>query len=115
MAHMMEIASSRRIGLGLRKHGFKCGSVIFGEVMADAPKRGPNRASNSSNANGDVMRVAVISWHLFWGASDKQDLACLDKWLGRWVFADDGVRLSMRPTTQEGLASSGLVRTAGAN
>jgi len=60
------------------------------------------------------MNVSIISWHLFWEASGKQDLAGLDKWLGRWVFADDGVRLSMRPTTQDGLASSGLIRSAGA-
>ena len=83
--------------------------------MADVPKNGFNRAGNSLVAKGVTMNVAVISWHLFWEASDKQDLAGLDKWLGRWVFADDGVRLSMRPTTQDGLASSGLIRTAGAN
>jgi len=82
--------------------------------MADAPKNGLNRAGNSLSANRVTMNVAVISWHLFWEASDKQDLAGLDKWLGRWVFADDGVRLSMRPS-QEGVAFSGSVRTAGAN
>ena len=42
------------------------------------------------------MKVSLIAWRLFWPAFNKQDLAGLDKWLGRWVFADDGVRLSMR-------------------
>jgi len=42
------------------------------------------------------MKVSLISWSLFWAAFGKQGLAGLDKWLGRWVFADDGVRLSMR-------------------
>lgn len=42
------------------------------------------------------MKVSLITWRLFWDAFDKQDLAGLDKWLGRWVFAADGVRLSMR-------------------
>jgi len=61
------------------------------------------------------MNASTINWNIFRQALDKQDLAGLDKWLGRWVFADDGVRLSMRPTTQDGLASSGLIRSAGAN
>ncbi len=34
-----EIACSRRIGLGQRKLGFKCGCVISGEVMANALSR----------------------------------------------------------------------------
>ena len=34
MVHMMEIACSRRIGLGLRKLGFKCGCVTSEELMA---------------------------------------------------------------------------------
>ena len=42
------------------------------------------------------MKVSLIIWPFFWDAFCKQDLAGLDKWLGRWVFADDGVRLSMR-------------------
>jgi len=42
------------------------------------------------------MKISLIIWSLFWAAFYKQDLAGLDKWLGRWVFADDGVRLSMK-------------------
>ena len=42
------------------------------------------------------MKVSLIAWRLFWEAFDKQDLAGLDEWLGRWIFTDDGVRLSMR-------------------
>ena len=61
------------------------------------------------------MNASVIDWHTFRRALGKQDSAGLDKWLARWVFADDGVRLSMRPAPQDGLASSGLIRSAGAN
>jgi hypothetical protein len=43
------------------------------------------------------MNASTINWNIFRQALDKQDLAGLDKWLARWVFADDGVRLSMRP------------------
>ena len=39
MVPMMEIACSRRIGLGPRKLGFKCGCVISGEVMANTLSR----------------------------------------------------------------------------
>src|SRR6266481_8343908 len=39
MVYMTEIACSRRIGLGQRKLGFKCGCVISGEVMANALSR----------------------------------------------------------------------------
>src|SRR5258706_13601869 len=99
MVHMTEIASGRRIGLGLRKLGFKYGCVIFGKVIAKALNSRFSKVC-SSLANGVAMNVSTISWHLFLRALDKQDPAGLDKWLGRWVFADDGVRLSMRPTTK---------------
>jgi hypothetical protein len=101
---MTEIASSRRIGIGLRRLGFKCGCVSSTEVIAKALKNPPSRTCSSFNVHGIAMNVSVISWHLFLRALDKQDSAGLDKWLARWVFADDGVRLSMRPTTQDGLA-----------
>jgi len=39
MVHTTEIACSRRIGIGLKKPGFKCGCVISGEVMANALSR----------------------------------------------------------------------------
>jgi hypothetical protein len=42
------------------------------------------------------MNVSTIAWQIFRQALDKQDSAGLDKWLARWVFADDGVRLSMK-------------------
>jgi hypothetical protein len=42
------------------------------------------------------MKVAEIDWLLFWHAYDQQDSGSRVSWLGRWVFADDGVRLSMR-------------------
>jgi hypothetical protein len=42
------------------------------------------------------MKVAAIDWQLFWQAWREQDLSSQGDWLARWVFADDGVRLSMR-------------------
>jgi hypothetical protein len=33
---------------------------------------------------------------------NKQEPAHLDKWLARWVFADDAVRLAMKRNTQDG-------------
>jgi len=101
-----EIASSRRVGIGLRRLGFKYGCVISGAAMANAPKNGPSRACNKFNASGDTMNVSTIGWQIFRQALDRQDSTGLDKWLARWVFADDGVRLSMRPTTRDRLASS---------
>jgi hypothetical protein len=40
------------------------------------------------------MKVAAIDWQLFWQAWRQQDPS--RDWLARWVFADDGVWLSMR-------------------
>lgn len=48
------------------------------------------------------MNDTTIRWDLFWQAAGKQDSAGLDQWLARWVFADDAVRLSMRPSTRNG-------------
>jgi len=42
------------------------------------------------------MKVSIIAWRFFWDAVDKQDPPVLDRWLERWVFADDGVALSIR-------------------
>jgi hypothetical protein len=42
------------------------------------------------------MKIAQIDWPLFWPALNQQDSASRNRWLGRWVFADDGVRLSMQ-------------------
>jgi hypothetical protein len=43
------------------------------------------------------MKIAEIDRQVFWNALRLQDGAGRDRWLGRWVFADDGVRLSMAP------------------
>ena len=43
------------------------------------------------------MRVAEIDWPLFWQALAKLEPATRDRWLSRWVFADDAVKLSLRP------------------
>jgi len=42
------------------------------------------------------MKVAAIDWQLFWQAWRQQDPSSQGDWLARWVFADDGVWLSMR-------------------
>jgi hypothetical protein len=42
------------------------------------------------------MRIAEIDWPLFWHALSQLDPTEGDLWLARWVFADDGVRLSLR-------------------
>jgi hypothetical protein len=42
------------------------------------------------------MKISLIIWSLFWALFINRNLAGLDKWLGRWVLADDGVRLSMK-------------------
>ena len=42
------------------------------------------------------MKVAAIHWQLFWQAWRQQDPSSEGDWLARWVFADDGVWLSMR-------------------
>jgi hypothetical protein len=43
------------------------------------------------------MKMAEIGWPLFWQALHQQDPAKRDFWRARWVFADDGVKLSLRP------------------
>jgi len=55
MVHMTEIASSRRIGLGLRKLGFKCGCVISGEVMANALSRHALETADEPACNAVVF------------------------------------------------------------
>ena len=47
------------------------------------------------------MKVAEIDWSLFWHALSQQEADHRISWLRRWVFADDWVRLSMRPATVE--------------
>jgi len=43
------------------------------------------------------MKVPTIDWPLFWQAWRQQSISARCEWLGRWVFADNGVSLSMRP------------------
>ncbi len=43
------------------------------------------------------MKIAEIDWPLFWHALNQQDSVSRGPWLGRWVFPDDGVRLSLQP------------------
>lgn len=57
------------------------------------------RAKSTSRAND--MKIAEIDWQLFWYALSEQDSVGRERWLGRWVFADDAVRLSMQPTLFE--------------
>jgi len=45
------------------------------------------------------MKTAEIHWDLFWQALSQQEADHRISWLGRWVFADDWIRLSMRPAT----------------
>jgi hypothetical protein len=47
------------------------------------------------------MKIAEIDWQLFWHAFRQQLSLDRDRWLGRWVFADDGVRLAMRSVSPE--------------
>ena len=44
------------------------------------------------------MRIAEFDWPLFWQALDQLDPLARDPWLARWVFADDAVKLSLRPS-----------------
>jgi len=43
------------------------------------------------------MKVSIIAWRLFWGGFANQDRITPDTWLERWAFADDGVRVLIRP------------------
>ena len=48
------------------------------------------------------MRIAEIDWPLFWQALGQLDPTARDHWLARWVFADDAVKLSLRPAQDAG-------------
>jgi hypothetical protein len=52
------------------------------------------------------MKIAQIDWPLFWHALKQQDSASRNRWLGRWVFANDGVRLSMQPAPPKAASSN---------
>jgi hypothetical protein len=52
------------------------------------------------------MKIAQIDRLLFWHALSQQDSASRNRWLGRWLFADDAVRLSMQPAPSETTGSN---------
>jgi hypothetical protein len=61
---------------------------------------------------GKDMKICVIAWHVLWAAVRNHPLAGLDQRLRRWVFDDDGVRLSMKPQTdRKGKLRSYRVKT----
>jgi hypothetical protein len=48
------------------------------------------------------MKVSIIPWRAFWDSSDTgKDPAALDRWLKRWVFADEGVTISIREQSSQ--------------
>jgi hypothetical protein len=51
------------------------------------------------------MKIARIDWRLFWHALNQQDSASRNRWLWRWVFADDGVTLSRQAAPPEATRS----------
>jgi hypothetical protein len=45
------------------------------------------------------MRIAEIEWPVFWQALRQQsEPTARAVWLARWVFADEAVKLSLRPS-----------------
>ena len=56
--------------------------------------------TNFSHAE-EPMKIAEIDWPLFWQAWRQQNPFEREQWLARWVFADDAVKLSMRPVAPE--------------
>jgi hypothetical protein len=48
------------------------------------------------------MKVSVIPWHVFFEACEREKSGTLGQWLQRWVFADDGVRVSPEQSVQKG-------------
>ena len=41
------------------------------------------------------MNISVIPWHIFFEALKKQQPSTLETWLRRWLFANEGVLMSM--------------------
>lgn len=41
------------------------------------------------------MNISVIPWHIFFDALKKQQASTLEVWLRRWLFANEGVIISM--------------------
>lgn len=48
------------------------------------------------------MKIAEIDWPLFWQRWRHLDAKGAPRWLERWVFAADGVRLSNAPNIRAG-------------
>src|ERR1700741_1514298 len=101
MVRMTAIVWSVRIGIGLKKPGFKSGCVICANSTAKPVKnRIRKHCTSLDQARRLKMNDALIRWHLFWQAVSNQEPARLDEWLARWVFADDAVRLSRKRNTE---------------
>ena len=75
-------------------HGFKRGCAICASAITSEPRGLPPLAGDSFGMNEAHMRIAEIDWPLFWQALRQQDPTVRERWLARWVFADDTVRLS---------------------
>ena len=43
------------------------------------------------------MKIAEIGWPLFWQAWRQQKAFERERWLERWAFGDEAVKLSRRP------------------
>ncbi|MFQ5683652.1 MAG: hypothetical protein ACE5HC_10325 [Candidatus Binatia bacterium] len=43
------------------------------------------------------MKVSLIPWHVFLEACEEENADVLEGWVKRWLFADDGVRVSVEP------------------
>jgi len=41
------------------------------------------------------MNISVIPWQVFFEALNKQKPSTLEAWLRRWLFANEGVVMSM--------------------
>jgi hypothetical protein len=91
MVRMTETGFPRKIGTGPRGLGSNAVCVISegrkGKYIKDLIQPNLKAAPN--------MTVSIIAWRIFWGWRETRDPAALDRWLERWAFADDGVRISI--------------------
>src|SRR6266404_4955507 len=99
---MMATGSPATIGGGPKARGFKPACAICAADPDGARANQSVAARSSLPAEVSEMKIAEIDWPLFWHAFDQQDSVSCGPWLARWVFADDGVRLSMRPEDPKG-------------
>lgn len=54
------------------------------------------------------MKSAEIDWRVFWSALSQQAGNQQKAWLARWTYADDRVRLSMRPSRPDDAATGSV-------